>query len=107
MLREDDRLISLLKAAIHLAALGLLAAPAAVALSALARIGHRWTDLLAQFTAPALAATLVLTLLYAVLAVIEVKLLVTYVKKGAEPFEEPPLVKVGGSDDDRPLTFAY
>jgi endonuclease/exonuclease/phosphatase (EEP) superfamily protein YafD len=56
-----------LKAVIHLAALGLLAAPAAIALSALTRIGHRWTDLLAQFTAPALAATLVLTLLYAVL----------------------------------------
>ena len=60
-------MISSLKAVIHLAALGLLAAPAAVALSALSRIGHRWTDLLAQFTAPALAATLVLTLLYAVL----------------------------------------
>lgn len=60
-------MISPLKAVIHLAALGLLAAPAAVALAALSRIGHRWTDLLAQFTAPALAATLVLTLLYAVL----------------------------------------
>jgi endonuclease/exonuclease/phosphatase (EEP) superfamily protein YafD len=60
-------LISPLKALIHLALLGLLAAPAAIALSALARIGHRWTDLLAQFTAPALAGTLVLTLLYAVL----------------------------------------
>ncbi|MNQ56696.1 hypothetical protein D3C85_708260 [compost metagenome] len=60
-------MISPLKAVAHLAALGLLAAPTAVALSALTRIGHRWTDLLAQFTAPALAATLVLTLLYAVL----------------------------------------
>jgi endonuclease/exonuclease/phosphatase (EEP) superfamily protein YafD len=60
-------LISPLKAAIHLAALGLLAAPAAIALSALTRIGHRWTDLLAQFTAPALAATLALTLLYALM----------------------------------------
>ena len=58
-------MISPLKAAIHLAALGLLAAPVAVALSALLRIGHRWTDLLAQFAAPALAATLVLTLFYA------------------------------------------
>lgn len=56
-----------LKAVIHLAALGLMAAPAAVALSALSRIGHRWVDLLAQFTAPALAATLTLTLFYAVL----------------------------------------
>lgn len=60
-------MISPLKAAIHLAALGLLAAPAAIALSALTRIGHRWTDLLAQFTAPALAATLALTLLYALM----------------------------------------
>ena len=60
-------MISPLKAAIHLAALGLLAAPAAVALSALMRIGHRWTDLLAQFTAPALAATLALTLVYALM----------------------------------------
>ena len=47
-------------------------------------------------------------LLYAVLAVIEVRLLVTYISKGADPFEEPPRVKVGGSDDeDAPLTFAY
>lgn len=60
-------MISPLKAVIHLAALGLLAAPAAIALSALTRIGHRWTDLLAQFAAPALTATLALTLLYAVL----------------------------------------
>lgn len=60
-------MISPLKVAIHLTALGLLAAPAAIALSALLRIGHRWTDLLAQFTAPALAATLVLTLFCAVL----------------------------------------
>ena len=60
-------MISPLKALIHLAALGLLAAPAAVALSALSRIGHRWTDLLAQFTAPALAATLALTLACALL----------------------------------------
>jgi endonuclease/exonuclease/phosphatase (EEP) superfamily protein YafD len=67
LLREDVRLISPLKAAIHLAALGLLAAPAAIALAALTRIGHRWTDILAQFPAPALAATLVLSLLYAVL----------------------------------------
>ena len=65
--REEDRLIYPLKAVLHLAALGLVAAPAAVALSALSRIGHRWTDLLAQFTAPALAATLALTLFCAVL----------------------------------------
>ena len=28
-------------------------------------------------------------------------------RKGADPFEEPPRVSVGGSDDDAPLTFAY
>jgi cytochrome d ubiquinol oxidase subunit I len=50
---------------------------------------------------------IVLTLLYAVLFVIEMKLLVTYVNKGADPFVEPPDVKVGGADDDAPLTFAY
>jgi cytochrome d ubiquinol oxidase subunit I len=49
----------------------------------------------------------VLTSLYAVLAVVEIKLLVTYVRKGADPFVEPPDVPVGGVDDDRPLTFAY
>ena len=60
-------MISPLKALVHLAALGLVVAPAAIAVSALTRIGHRWTDLLAQFTAPALAATLALTLICAVL----------------------------------------
>jgi len=55
----------------------------------------------------AATSLVVLTSLYAVLAVIEVKLLVTYVNKGADPFEEPPRVKVGGSDEDAPLTFAY
>jgi cytochrome d ubiquinol oxidase subunit I len=58
-------------------------------------------------TFEAATSLLVLTALYAVLAVIELKLLATYISKGAEPFVEPPLVKVGGSDDDRPLTFAY
>jgi len=56
----------------------------------------------------AATSLVVLTSLYAVLAVIEVKLLVTYVNKGADPYLEPPRVKVGGSDDeDAPLTFAY
>ncbi|MBE7325650.1 cytochrome ubiquinol oxidase subunit I [Nocardioides sp. Y6] len=50
---------------------------------------------------------LTLTLLYAVLAVIEVGLLVKYVRRGAEPFVEPPDVPVGGHDDDRPMAFAY
>ena len=56
----------------------------------------------------AATSLVVLTALYAVLAVIEVTLLVTYINKGADPYEEPPRVKVGGSDDeDAPLTFAY
>jgi len=52
---------------------------------------------------------IVLTLLYAVLAIVEVGLLVKYVKKGADPFEEPPNPTLGGSDEDedRPLAFAY
>ena len=48
-----------------------------------------------------------LTLLYAVLAVIEVGLLIKYIKIGAEPFVEPPEVPLGGHDDDRPMAFAY
>ncbi|HEY0952391.1 cytochrome ubiquinol oxidase subunit I [Nocardioides sp.] len=54
-------------------------------------------------------SVIVLTLLYAVLAVIEVGLLVKYVKKGADPFEEPPNPTLRGSDEDedRPLAFAY
>lgn len=49
----------------------------------------------------------VLTLLYGVLAVIELGLLARYVRKGPEPFEEPPTVPVGGADDDAPMVFAY
>jgi cytochrome bd ubiquinol oxidase subunit I len=49
-----------------------------------------------------------LTLLYAVLAVIEIGLLVHYVRRGADPFEEPPSPSRGGHDDeDRPMAFAY
>ncbi|GAB2445086.1 cytochrome ubiquinol oxidase subunit I [Nocardioides hungaricus] len=50
-----------------------------------------------------------LTLLYGVLAVIEVGLLLRVIKKGAEPFQEPPDPTLRGSDDDedRPLAFAY
>jgi cytochrome d ubiquinol oxidase subunit I len=54
-------------------------------------------------------SVIVLTLLYAVLAVIEVGLLVKYVKKGADPFAEPPDPTLHGSDEDqdRPMAFAY
>ena len=46
---------------------------------------------------------IVYTLLYAVLAVVEVKLFLTYVRKGAEPYEEQQPIE---SDDDK-LAFAY
>ncbi len=55
----------------------------------------------------AATSLIVLTLLYAVLAVIELGLLLKYIKKGAEPFVEPPDVPVGGKDDDAPMAFAY
>jgi cytochrome d ubiquinol oxidase subunit I len=49
-----------------------------------------------------------LTVLYAVLAVIEIGLLVRFVKRGADPFEEPPDPTLRGADDeDRPMAFAY
>ena len=57
--------------------------------------------------AEAATSLIVLTLLYAVLAVIEFGLLATYVRKGADAFEEPPHVRVGGNDDDAPMAFAY
>ena len=55
----------------------------------------------------ALISVIVLTLLYAVLMVVELGLLAKYIKRGADPFEEPPSVPVGGSDDDAKLAFAY
>ncbi|GAW47776.1 MULTISPECIES: cytochrome ubiquinol oxidase subunit I [unclassified Nocardioides] len=50
-----------------------------------------------------------LTALYGFLAVIEVGLLLTYAKKGADPYREPPSPTLRGSDDDtdKPLAFAY
>ena len=50
----------------------------------------------------------VLTILYAGLAVVEIGLMVKYVRRGADPFEEPPRPSLRGPvDDDAPLTFAY
>jgi len=51
-----------------------------------------------------------LTLVYAVLAVIEVRLIASAVNAGAEPFAEPPdpgNPDRAASDDDAPLAFAY
>lgn len=47
-----------------LVALALVSGPLAIALSALAGLGHRGPDLLAQFVAPAMPATLVLAALF-------------------------------------------
>ena len=47
----------------------------------------------------------VYTLLYGVLAVVEVKLFLTYLRAGAPPFEEP--VTPAAQDEDSPLAFAY
>jgi len=49
------------------------------------------------------------TLLYAVLAVVEVGLLIKYVKKAPDPFVEPPNPSLRGSDSDadEPMNFAY
>ncbi len=52
-----------------------------------------------------LTSLTVFTLLYGVLAVIEVKLMLTYIRKGADPLPEP--VDSGDGDGDRPLAFAY
>jgi cytochrome bd ubiquinol oxidase subunit I len=58
-------------------------------------------------TFEAATSLIVLTLLYAGLAVIEVSLLAKYIRRGADPFEEPPDVPMGGSDEDAPMAFAY
>ena len=59
-------------------------------------------------TFEAATSVIVLTVLYAVLAVIELGLMARYIRKGAEPFVEPPDPGIRGpQDDDQPLTFAY
>src|SRR4051794_34388157 len=57
-------------------------------------------------TTEAWISILSLVLLYGVLMVVELGLIVRVVKKGADPFQEPP--DPGRTDDeDRPLAFAY
>lgn len=48
-----------------------------------------------------------LVLIYAVLMVVELGLIIRVVKKGAEPFQEPPDPGRDPDDEDRPLAFAY
>ncbi|GAA2017015.1 cytochrome ubiquinol oxidase subunit I [Terrabacter terrae] len=47
----------------------------------------------------------VFTLLYGALAVVEIKLFLHYVRRGAEPFEKPQ--DPADRDEDAPLVFAY
>ena len=57
-------------------------------------------------TGEALTSLIVLTLLYGVLAFVEVRLLLTYIRKGADPYvadDETPTEP----GDDQPLAFAY
>jgi cytochrome d ubiquinol oxidase subunit I len=54
--------------------------------------------------ADAAISLVTLTLVYAVLAVVEVGLLLKYVRAGAEPAPAPP---TDTDDADRPLAFAY
>jgi cytochrome d ubiquinol oxidase subunit I len=56
-------------------------------------------------TAEVWISMLTYTLVYAVLAVIEVRLFLTYVRRGAEPFEDPR--DHADADEDAPLQFAY
>jgi len=54
----------------------------------------------------ALTSVIVLTLVYAVLMVVEVGLMLKYIRAGAEPFVEPPDPTLGQPSDE-PLAFAY
>jgi cytochrome bd ubiquinol oxidase subunit I len=58
-------------------------------------------------TTEAWISILSLTLLYGVLAVVEIGLILRVVRKGADPFQEPPDPSLRGDDEDRPLAFAY
>ena len=58
----------------------------------------------------AATSLIVLTIVYAVLAVVELKLLASAIKDGAAPFVEPPdpgSADGTDADDDAPLAFAY
>ncbi|GAA5029639.1 cytochrome ubiquinol oxidase subunit I [Terrabacter aeriphilus] len=52
-----------------------------------------------------ITSMVVFTLLYGALAVVEIKLFLHYVRKGAEPFEQPQ--DPADRDEDAPLVFAY
>jgi cytochrome bd ubiquinol oxidase subunit I len=54
-----------------------------------------------------LTSLIVLTLLYGVLAVVEVRLLLMYIARGADELPEPPSPDDPDAGADRPLAFAY
>jgi cytochrome d ubiquinol oxidase subunit I len=54
-----------------------------------------------------LTSLISLTAVYAVLAIVEVGLIIKYVRAGADEFEEPPDVRLGEDTSDKPLAFAY
>ena len=54
---EKSRALKLIRWTATALAIGVLLAPLAIAVSALSGFGHRWPDILAQFTAPALVIT--------------------------------------------------
>jgi len=56
--------------------------------------------------AEVLTSLIVLTAVYGVLAVVEVRLLLTYIRKGAEPLPEPDQT-TDESGGEKPLAFAY
>ena len=56
-------------------------------------------------TGEVITSMTVFTLLYGALAVVEIRLFLHYVRKGAEPFEEPQ--GPADRDEDAPLVFAY
>jgi cytochrome d ubiquinol oxidase subunit I len=55
----------------------------------------------------AMISVVTLTLVYAVLAVIEISLMIKFIRKGADEFVEPPSPTLRGDQADEPLTFAY
>jgi cytochrome bd ubiquinol oxidase subunit I len=60
-------------------------------------------------TAEALTSVIALTLLYGALAVVEVRLMLTYIARGADPLpaEPPDDDDTDTTDTDKPLAFAY
>lgn len=65
--QDHSLLRTLARVAFHLAALAAVCAPLPLALAALSGIGHRWVDILAQFTGPAVLPAVLLTVAFLVI----------------------------------------